>query len=138
MTRFLFPLRRQFDLPFVDVYRVKEFSYRPLNQEQTSEAHPQVFPLNDNNNRSHESRNNNKNKTASNNNGVWNCDGEVIDSSAIRVKSVSLTCSSSTYNCFAWRLLCLFFLNPYLCVSRSPSFPPMLMTSHGYNVVLLL
>lgn len=79
-----------FDLPFVDVYRVREFEYRPASK---------VNGNNLNNNQSNNNNENNENvnitnqmtkvneNTKNTQNGVWNCDGEILTTSAIRVKN---------------------------------------------------
>ena len=54
----------KFELPFVDVYRVREFEFTPIA------------------NSSNENMKNSNNGQSS----VWNCDGEVITDPAVRVK----------------------------------------------------
>lgn len=67
-----------FDLPFVDVYRVREFEYRPAGGGNIN---------NNDHNSSNNNNNNNENNVKNSENGVWNCDGEILTTSAIRVKN---------------------------------------------------
>lgn len=101
-----------FDLPFVDVYRVKEFSYRPIPSgggedsttitvENNNELDTRTTESSTTSNNNHQelhhvrqpplsSENGNKSNKVPNGGeegGVWNCDGEIIPSAAIRVKT---------------------------------------------------
>lgn len=97
-----------FDLPFVDVYRVREFEYRPASANGTNNNNDHSGNINingngnnhnnNNNNQNHNHNsngnneninnyNNNDNNVKNSENGVWNCDGEILTTSAIRVKN---------------------------------------------------
>lgn len=58
----------QYDLPFVEVYRAREFTFRAL---------PTMHM--------HSDREIN-NRYMSSNLSVWNCDGEVIDNSNVKIR----------------------------------------------------
>ena len=66
----------QFDMPFVQVFRVKEFKFRPLVDE-IEDTHEASDVKIDGQQRL---------RSRSMHNSVWNCDGEVIDEPAIDVR----------------------------------------------------
>lgn len=65
----------QFDFDFVQVYRVREFQFRPLEEEFE-------FETGEVNCRQHLFRSGSR----SSQNSVWNCDGEVIGTPGVHVK----------------------------------------------------
>ena len=72
---FFFVCAFQFDFDFVQVYRVREFQFRPLEEEFE-------FETGEVNCRQHLFRSGSR----SSQNSVWNCDGEVIGTPGVHVK----------------------------------------------------
>lgn len=88
----------QYDLPFVEIYRAREFTFRalPLQLQLQSEIAPSET---------------NAVRFSGSRFSVWNCDGEVIDNTSVKIRRVNAL-ANRCWQSFSPRIL----LNAHVCV----------------------